>query len=241
MPTTPHGFKDAASDPAQVRKLWEQYPGELIGVPTGKVSGIDVLDVDTKPEAKAWWADNHQRFPRTRIHRTRSGGLHFLFEHDDTVRCSASKIARGVDTRGNGGLVIWWPAAGLPLVSDAPLAPWPAWMMEIIQPPRQHQQKNRSIAWTPRDDDDRRVRDALQRIDADDRDVWLHVGMALKDEYGGAGRALWDEWSQRSNKYDAADQDKIWNSFRRDGISIGTLFWYAKKAGWSPDEPRAAS
>jgi len=135
VPTTPHGFKDAASDPRQIRKLWEQYPGELIGVPTGRISGIDVLDIDAKPEGKAWWADNRRRFPRTRIHRTRSGGLHLLFKHDDVVRCSASKIARGVDTRGDGGYIIWWPAAGLPIVSDAPLAPWPAWISKIIKPP----------------------------------------------------------------------------------------------------------
>ena len=34
-PTTPHAFKDGTSDPEAFEKLSAQYPGTLIGVPTG--------------------------------------------------------------------------------------------------------------------------------------------------------------------------------------------------------------
>ena len=61
----------------------------------------------------------------TRPHRTRSGGLHLIFGHYDGLKCSAGKIARGVDVRADGGYILWWPAAGLPMLSDAPIAPWP--------------------------------------------------------------------------------------------------------------------
>jgi hypothetical protein len=60
-----------------------------------------------------------------------------LFKHDPSMRCSAGKIAPGVDTRGAGGYLIWWPAAGLPVLSDAPLAPWPEWLLaEFRSKPR---------------------------------------------------------------------------------------------------------
>jgi RepB DNA-primase from phage plasmid len=42
--------------------------------------------------------------------------------------------------------------------------------------------------WKPRDDDDQRIREALDSINADERDIWLQCGMALKDEMGDAGR-----------------------------------------------------
>jgi Bifunctional DNA primase/polymerase, N-terminal len=47
-PSCPHGFKDATADPEKLNALWQQYPGQLIGVPTGSVSGIDALDLDAK-------------------------------------------------------------------------------------------------------------------------------------------------------------------------------------------------
>ena len=77
-PTCPHGFKDATRDPAALRVLWANYPGPLISVPTGAVSGIDALDIDAKHgPAREWWAVNRTRLPPTRAHRTRSGGYTF--------------------------------------------------------------------------------------------------------------------------------------------------------------------
>lgn len=72
--------------------------------------------------------------PSTRIHQTRSGGRHFLFKSDPLIHGTASKIARGVDTRGTGNYLIWWPAHGLPILSDAPLAPWPDWLLDEFRP-----------------------------------------------------------------------------------------------------------
>jgi hypothetical protein len=134
-PTTPDGYKNASVDADEIRRLCREHPGVLIGVPTGAVSGFDVLDLDIKHrEARDWWRENRQRVPRTRMHRTRSGGLHLLFAHNDVVRCSASQIARGVDTRGTGGYVCWWPATGLPVLSEAAPAPWPDWLLEEFRP-----------------------------------------------------------------------------------------------------------
>jgi Primase C terminal 2 (PriCT-2)/RepB DNA-primase from phage plasmid len=84
----------------------------------------------------------------------------------------------------------------------------------------------------PRATDDEEVRDALFAINADDRVIWRDIGMALKDHYSDSGRALWDQWSRTSKKYDDKDQDKTWHSFTRTGITIATLFHYAKEAGW---------
>jgi hypothetical protein len=86
--------------------------------------------------------------------------------------------------------------------------------------------------WTPQHDDIQRVRDALNSINADDRDLWLQCGMAIKDQFGDSGRSLWDDWSRQSDKYNERDQDRTWKSFRRNGISIGTLFYHAQQAGW---------
>ena len=94
-------------------------------------------------------------------------------------------------------------------------------MPRIVSPVRRYE---------PQSDDERRVERALQRIDADDRDVWLRVGMALKSHFGDTGRALWDQWSQQSDKFNPADQTRTWRSLLGSGIGIGTIFYLARAA-----------
>jgi hypothetical protein len=135
IPTTPHGFKDATSDPIALRQIWRRFPGPLVGVATGVASGIDVLDIDQRPEAREWLQENRTRLPETRVHRSRSGGLHFVFQHASGLRCSTSRIARGIDVKADGGCCTWWPAAGLPVLCTAPPAPWPPWLLARLRPP----------------------------------------------------------------------------------------------------------
>ena len=134
-PATPHGFKDASYDPATVRALWRNYPGALVGVPTGGVSGFDVLDIDPRHGGDKWLEANKHRLPPTRTHATKSGGLHLLFRHRSGMGCSANRIAPGVDVRSGGGYVLWWPAAGLLVVDNSPMALWPSWLEALALPP----------------------------------------------------------------------------------------------------------
>jgi hypothetical protein len=137
-PACPHGFKDASSDPKQVRQLWIQYPGQAIGVPTGETSGFDVLDVDSvkHPEAANWWLSHRQYIPHTRVHQTGSGGLHVLFTHSDLARTGNGRLGIGVDVKANGGYIVWWPTHRKVLM-DAPIAMWPKWLLDRQQPKRE--------------------------------------------------------------------------------------------------------
>jgi bifunctional DNA primase/polymerase-like protein len=126
-PTCPNGFYDACQGDA-LDELYARHPGPLIGVPTGPASGLAVLDIDTAKGGDVWWSENKGKLPKTRLHDTRSGGIHGLFRHRDGLKCSTSKIAVGVDVRGESGYVAWWPAAGFSVV-DHPLADWPDWLL----------------------------------------------------------------------------------------------------------------
>jgi hypothetical protein len=134
-PACPHGFKEAVLDRDQLEELWRRFPGELVGVATGVVSGIAVVDIDAKhPAAHQWWIEHRDRLLPARVHRTRSGGLHLLYRHREGLRNSAGLIARGVDVRGDGGYVIWWPAAGAPVLADGGIRPWPQWLDALLAP-----------------------------------------------------------------------------------------------------------
>jgi hypothetical protein len=102
----PHGHINATRDPAAVRDQWWRWPGDLIGTSTGTVNGFDALDIDPRHGGDVWHTAHTGPLSPTRIHQTRSGGLHILFRDADGVRNSAGKIAPGVDVRGEGGFVI---------------------------------------------------------------------------------------------------------------------------------------
>jgi hypothetical protein len=145
-PACPRGFHAATNDPATLIDLWRRHPGPLVGVATGPRSGIVCLDIDcgegksNAASARAWLAENKNRLPRSRRHETQSGGVHALFKHAPGFRCSTSLIALGVDTKGearadkDGGYFIFWPAAGTQVLTDAPLAPAPHWLIGELNP-----------------------------------------------------------------------------------------------------------
>jgi hypothetical protein len=134
-PTTPHGFLDATKDSEVLRELWQQCPAPLIGVRTGEISNLDILDIDAKHrDARTWWHGHRAELPATRVHRTRSGGLHLVFQHAEGLRCSTGKLARGVDIKGDDGCAIWWPAVSLPVLHDGEPACWPAWLLAQLKP-----------------------------------------------------------------------------------------------------------
>ena len=133
-PATKHGFKDASRDPEAITTLWRDSPGPLIGIPTGETSGFDALDIDPRHGGDEWFAEAVEALPITRVHHTRSGGRHILFRHAKGVKNTASKIAPGVDTRGDGGYIIWWPSEGCQVENPKVWDTWPRWLLRILIP-----------------------------------------------------------------------------------------------------------
>ena len=74
------------------------------------------------------------------------------------------------------------------------------------------------------------LEEALTFVLADDYDVWVQAGMALKSVPGGF--ALWDAWSQKSDKYDRDVMQAKWDSFSTEGVTYRSIFYRAKMAGW---------
>lgn len=141
IPRTPNGHKAASTEPERIRAMHVQFGFVLVGIRTGEASNLAVLDIDRQHNGQAWWQANRHRLPATRTHRTRSGGLHLFFRHILGLRCSAARIAPGVDVKAEGGAVIYWAAAGFSVLSNAPLSAWPAWLAPPLKsaPSRSYQ------------------------------------------------------------------------------------------------------
>ena len=111
-PHTSHGLQDATKDPEQIRTWWKRWPDANIGVPTGAVSGFDVLDIDPRHggnESLEELEREHGKLPETVEAITGGGGRHILFKHKGGVRNSAGRLP-GLDVRGEGGYIIVAPS-----------------------------------------------------------------------------------------------------------------------------------
>lgn len=116
-PLTEHGFKDATLDKKQIRAWWKRWPDANIGIATGSVSSLFVLDVDVKPgkdgeKTLRSLINGHNTLPPTRVCRTPSGGRHiyFLLPKGKIIKSGTDVYGPGLDVRAEGGYVVAPPS-----------------------------------------------------------------------------------------------------------------------------------
>lgn len=149
------GNKNAGKHPASGRMGWqngpkmtvqeayhtfeEDCPDYNMGARTGDASGFFAVDVEAEglPELAELEAI-HGKLPKTRVHRTGSGGKHFLFKMPDfDVRNSQKKLTSCIDIRGNGGMIVLPPSVSAKgaygVEDDSPVAQAPEWLLEWLR------------------------------------------------------------------------------------------------------------
>lgn len=75
---------------------------------------------------------------------------------------------------------------------------------------------------------------ALTYIDSSERDTWVKVAFALKDEYGELAEQAFLEWSATAPNYCTKAALATWKSAKQGSVKIGTLIYFAKAGGWQP-------
>lgn len=112
-PRTQRGATEATTNQATIFNWWKEWPNANIGVATGSKSGIAVIDLDTKTEGPLHWQelqDIHGPV-ETLTTITGSGGAHWIFKApSEGLRSTAGQIAKGIDTRAEGGYIIVPPS-----------------------------------------------------------------------------------------------------------------------------------
>lgn len=255
----PHGVQDATKDEAVIRGWWGQYPELNIGIATGAISGIAVIDIDPRNGGDESWKKacelNEYRDADTVTQVTGGGGRHYVFQY--AADRAMKKLGPGIDYKTNGGYILaepsnhisgkryGWYAESDPLEGATPAA-LPDWVSDpkkarAVHLPWQKDSPRKAVGViTPAQG--KEIIAALKYLDADSRDVWIAVGMALHSTSADDAFEYWDDWSQSSPKYDQADSVRVWRSFaddRHDGLHIESLFQWAYDAGWPGPEREA--
>jgi predicted XRE-type DNA-binding protein len=137
----------------ELTELFERNPLANVGIITGKVSQLLVLDADAPDVVK------HLSIPETPIAET-ARGRHYYFHLPNAHIRSVAGIADGLDIRAEGGYVVsppslhptgkrynWViPPRGVDQYGALP-APPPKWLMEMIRKRRHHSRPVREIIY----------------------------------------------------------------------------------------------
>jgi hypothetical protein len=142
-PLTPHGFKDASTDPEQIRAWWTDWPDANIGLATGAVNDLSVVDEDNKDGRNG--AETLAKLlgqagvslDRCAQQVTPTGGHHYVLAYHELARNSVDCYGEGLDGRNDGGYIVAAPSVigGKPYewivepTADA-ILPFPGWLLE---------------------------------------------------------------------------------------------------------------
>jgi putative DNA primase/helicase len=243
-------------DLAEITRDFKRWP-KAVGVPTGAVNGIVVVEADTVEghdvdglAGLQRLEEEYGKLPETLMARSPSGSVHWYFKHPGgRVGSTASKLTPGVDVKGDGGMVVAPPSVrpdGLAyawLSWGTPIAPLPGWLAKKLmeeprpavavpsnRPPPETEDLEKALAVIPNDDVD--------------WEQWNKMGMAIYASTDGSdeGRELYRGWSAKSGKHDDKRLDAKWKLFDcspPSQITAGTLFYMADEADptWR-DEPQ---
>jgi hypothetical protein len=133
------GWRDAL---VSIGRLWGLGGAWNVGIETGAVSGIVVIDVDPRhggDETLTKLEAEHGALPGTWRFLTGGGGVHIIFRHPGGyIKSRTGAVGSGLDCKADGGLIVAPPSLHLSgnryriaeghHPDHAPLAPLPGWL-----------------------------------------------------------------------------------------------------------------
>ena len=99
-------FQSRRATEGEIRQWFAgDHPARNIGIVTGRISDLVVLDADSANDAQ-WWLDHRPSSPLMTF--TGRGGMHIYYRYPDgaTIGNRAELFNRGIDLRGEGGYVV---------------------------------------------------------------------------------------------------------------------------------------
>jgi len=103
-------YQSSLPEESEVLEWWTRWPDANVGIVTGKISGITVVDVDTEAGLEAL----KKYIPQlllTPTAKTQKGGRHLYFKYVPGLSNRVRAI-EGVDVRNDGGFVVAPPSEG---------------------------------------------------------------------------------------------------------------------------------
>jgi len=141
IPLSPHGVKDATTDPEIIRAWLTRWPTCNIGIACGEVSDLLVVDVDARSGGLETIAGYD--LPPTLTVQTGGGGLHLYYQRPTVeVMGGKGRFGAGVDCQHDGRYVVAPPSIHpethepYQWASEGAPEPFPSLLVDVANRPR---------------------------------------------------------------------------------------------------------
>jgi len=250
-PRLARGLKEASRDPVRIREWFgEGTPLSNIGVVTGEVSGITVIDIDIGPgkSGAESWSEiiKDKGEPNTLMAQTGSGGMHVLFAYNSVLKTASNVLGKGVDCRNDGGYIVAAPS----LHRSGGVYKWLNEGTKLATLPAHLSRRKETRGRKKRDSmyDSKytveQVASMLEVVPSDDRDMWRHVGIILGRAFKRIDEAweLYNTWADKAGGKKGRNHAEIMHEAfyelsqqnTEKELTLGTIVKAAIDNGWAP-------
>ncbi len=123
-------YQTEKASPTEIERWFSIYPEMGIGIVTGKISGIVVVDIEKGGSSKG--------YPSTVTAKTGGEGFHLYYKHPGHEVPNGTRVRELTDIRGDGGYVVAPPSKStkglyewIVSIDDADFAEMPDWINKI--------------------------------------------------------------------------------------------------------------
>jgi len=250
-PITQSGsFKDATNDYDIAMETWQDNEDCNVAIHLGPSGyfAVNLENSNSGPSGIQAWEYIQAEYGKlkTLTAITPSGGEHHIFKLPNGISMNSpsNSPVPGIDIVSTGCYILvapsvigkkkyrWLNKSGEFEPTEIQIAP--NWLISIIN-------KRHTSTRTPtggymsitRNEFDS-MTDAIRYISPEDKDIWIKVGMAIKDCVNAEeGEKIWASWSEQASHFNEAKCHQIWTSMSpRCGITIKTIFKLAADRDW---------
>jgi len=140
----PNGAHSATTDEKIIRRWWQRWPKANVGIATGRVSGLIVVDIDPRNGGDKSLKRLPGNLPITPTSRTGGRGEHYSLKYPDNGHAVKNDTDfagfPGIDIKSDGGFIVAPPSRHISgdnyywkINLETPLAPTPNWLLELIK------------------------------------------------------------------------------------------------------------
>lgn len=144
-------FQQRRASKKEIQEWFERWPEGNVGIVTGSISGLVVLDIDPKhggEDSLNQLIREHGPLPITIESKTGGGGRHLYYAYPSSIVRNKVGMVPGIDVRGEGGCVVAPPSvhsSGKTYAwrkghgpGEVPLAPLPYWLLTVMTGSKVH-------------------------------------------------------------------------------------------------------